>query len=212
MAQKSPSIRENPRPDLRRKLLDSAERLFSEQAYDDVRVDDIAADAGVAKGLVYYHFEDKRGLYTAVIQAMAEDVIARTEPNLKLSFYDSVAASIDSFITWATEVEKISKTVSLGQGADPVLTKVVQDTLELQVVRVIDGMRMVAPELGVEGAVDTPAMHHAIKGWVAFVYAVLVDWMATHDVPADVLRDLYLRALVGAINAGRDTSAQLEAR
>ncbi|MBJ7347404.1 MAG: helix-turn-helix transcriptional regulator, partial [Thermoleophilaceae bacterium] len=101
MSTKPPSIRENPRPDLRRKLLDSAERMFSEQPYDDVRVEAIAADAGVAKGLVYYHFEGKRGLYTAVITAIAEDAIARTEPDLSLSFYDSIAASLDSFITWA---------------------------------------------------------------------------------------------------------------
>ncbi len=212
MARKTPSIRENPRPDLRRKILDSAERLFSEQAYEDVRVGDIAADAGVATGLVHYHFEGKRGLYIAVLQAIAEDVIARTEPNLELPFYESVAASVDAFIAWATEVEKMSKTVSLGPGTDPALTKVIEDTLELQVVRVIDGMRLVARELNVEESVDTPAMHHAIKGWVSFVYAVLADWIAAHDMPADALRDLYLRALVGAIDAGRETSADLAAR
>jgi AcrR family transcriptional regulator len=208
MATKSPSIRENPRPDLRRKLLDSAERLFSERAYDDVRVDDIAADAGVAKGLVYYHFEGKRGIYIAVIKAIAEDVNARTVPDLSLPFYDSVAASLDSFLAWTEEIERFSKAVARGPGTDPVLTMVIEETLELQVERVLGGMKLVAAELDVEGVVETPIMRHAIKGWVAFVYGVMFDWMTARDVTADELRDLFVRALAGAIKAGRDSGSE----
>lgn len=210
MTQASPSIRDNPRPDLRRKLLDSAERMFSEQSFDEVRVDDIASDAGVAKGLVYYHFDGKRGIYAAVLQAMAEDMLSRTEPDLSLPFYESTSAALDSFIAWATGVERFSKTVSNGPGADPVLTGIIENTLEQLVDRMLGGMQEAASWLKIEDSVNTPVMRHAIKGWVAYVYAVTLDWLQVHDVPADALRDLYLRALAGAITAGRDTSAQLD--
>lgn len=209
MPQAPQSIRDNPRPDLRRKLLDSAEKLFSEQAYEDVRVDDIAADAGVAKGLVYYHFDGKRGLYAAVLQAISEDMLSRTEPDMSLPFYESTGAALDSFIAWATEVERFSKTVSNGPGSDPVLSAIIDDTLEKLVDRVIGGLHEAASVLKIEQSVDTPVMRHAMKGWVAYVYAVTIDWLQKRDVPAETLRDLYLRALAGAISAGHETSASL---
>lgn len=209
MASGVPSIRDNPRPDLRRKLLDSAEKMFSEQAYEDVRVDDIAADAGVAKGLVYYHFEGKRGLYAAVLQATAEDLLARTKPDMSLPFYEGTAAVLDSFISWATEVEGFSKTVSNGPGADPALNAIIDDALGQLVDRMLSGMRDAATVLNIEDSVDTEVMRLAVKGWVAFVYAVTLDWLVDQNVPADALRDLYLRALLGSIAAGRDTSASL---
>lgn len=210
MASGAPSIRDNPRPDLRRKLLDSAERLFAEKPYDDVRVDDIAADAGVAKGLVYYHFDGKRGLYSAVLQAMAEDMLKRTEPDLSKPFYTATSDAIDELIAWANEVARFSETVSNRPFADPILAGIVENTIGELVERVLSGLHDAASLLDVEDAADSPAMRHAIKGWVSFVYAVTLDWLDTRDMPADELRNLHIRALAGAIAAGKEISASLK--
>ncbi|WP_218022230.1 TetR family transcriptional regulator [Nocardia amamiensis] len=44
----------------RQRLLDAAVRLFAERGYDEVAVADIAEAAGVAHGLLYHHFGNKR--------------------------------------------------------------------------------------------------------------------------------------------------------
>jgi TetR/AcrR family transcriptional repressor of nem operon len=49
----------------RRKLLDAALRLIRERGYASTTVDDLCAEAGVAKGSFFHHFEDKEALGVA---------------------------------------------------------------------------------------------------------------------------------------------------
>ncbi|HEY8548211.1 MAG TPA: TetR family transcriptional regulator [Acidimicrobiales bacterium] len=48
-------------------LLRHAQLLFMERGYDDTRMVDIAAAAGVAKGLVYWYFENKEALFQEIV-------------------------------------------------------------------------------------------------------------------------------------------------
>jgi AcrR family transcriptional regulator len=51
----------------REQILESAARLFSARRYDEVLMDEIAREAGVAKGTLYSYFPDKEELYFAVV-------------------------------------------------------------------------------------------------------------------------------------------------
>jgi len=53
-------------------ILDAAKRLFVEQGYDGVSMDQIAAAAGVSKLTVYSHFGDKDALFAASARAYCE--------------------------------------------------------------------------------------------------------------------------------------------
>jgi AcrR family transcriptional regulator len=55
------------------RIIDAAAQLFAERHYHEVRMDDIAAKASVAKGTIYLHFKDKDDLY----QALALDNLKR---------------------------------------------------------------------------------------------------------------------------------------
>jgi AcrR family transcriptional regulator len=57
----------------REALLETGLRLFSANAFDELSMDDVAAEAGVAKGLLYYYFGSKRGYYVAVVEAAISD-------------------------------------------------------------------------------------------------------------------------------------------
>jgi AcrR family transcriptional regulator len=46
----------------RQRILQAAEKVFAEKGYDAARIDQIAADAGVNKALIYYYFKNKRAL------------------------------------------------------------------------------------------------------------------------------------------------------
>jgi len=48
-------------------ILAAAARLFSERRFDEVLMDDIAREAGVAKGTLYTYFKEKEELYFAVV-------------------------------------------------------------------------------------------------------------------------------------------------
>src|ERR687885_360400 len=49
-------------------ILDAAERHFLARGYEAARVDEIAAEADVAVGSIYNHFESKEGLYASLLE------------------------------------------------------------------------------------------------------------------------------------------------
>ena len=53
-------------------ILDTARQLFLERGYDATSLDDVAAASGVSKTTVYNNFEDKEGLFRAVVLAVTE--------------------------------------------------------------------------------------------------------------------------------------------
>ena len=62
-----------------RRIIDAAADLFAERHYHEVRMDDIAARAGVAKGTLYLHFKDKEALYLGLILDGMERLQAEME-------------------------------------------------------------------------------------------------------------------------------------
>ncbi|MBK4994888.1 TetR family transcriptional regulator [Pseudomonas sp. S37] len=52
----------------RQRLLDAAERVFSDRGYAIARLEDIADVAGLTRGSIYWHYEGKPELLEAVIE------------------------------------------------------------------------------------------------------------------------------------------------
>lgn len=59
----------------RRKLLVAARREFARNGLAGARVDEIAAQAGVNKQLVYHYFGDKDALYFAVLEWVYDEIV-----------------------------------------------------------------------------------------------------------------------------------------
>jgi len=56
----------------REQLLDIGRRVFAERGLDGVSIEEIAAQAGVSKPVVYEHFGGKEGLYAVVVDREVE--------------------------------------------------------------------------------------------------------------------------------------------
>ena len=56
----------------RAQLLDVGRRLFAERGLDGTSIEEIAAQAGVSKPVVYEHFGGKEGLYAVVVDREVE--------------------------------------------------------------------------------------------------------------------------------------------
>lgn len=57
-------------------VLDAAERLFVRKGYNSTTVDEIATEAGLTKGAIYFHFADKNNVLMALIDRAEQRVIA----------------------------------------------------------------------------------------------------------------------------------------
>ncbi len=60
-------------------ILDAAHGLFVARGYADTSTPDIVAAAGLTRGALYHHFEDKKALFRAVAEREAGAVAARIE-------------------------------------------------------------------------------------------------------------------------------------
>jgi AcrR family transcriptional regulator len=56
-----------PSAEVRQLILDAAERVFTAKGYDGSNTDEIAAEAGVARSVLYRHFETKADLFRAAV-------------------------------------------------------------------------------------------------------------------------------------------------
>ena len=63
----------------KKELLKIAYRMFIEKGYDNTSVDEIIAEAGIAKGTYYYHFPSKEATLEAVIDMMIAEEAERAK-------------------------------------------------------------------------------------------------------------------------------------
>jgi AcrR family transcriptional regulator len=61
----------------RTRILDAAYTLFYREGFARVGVDDIAAEAGVTKRTLYYHFDSKDAVLAAVMEAQNDPALVR---------------------------------------------------------------------------------------------------------------------------------------
>jgi TetR/AcrR family transcriptional regulator len=54
----------------REAILEAAEEVFAREGFDGARIDSIALESGYNKSLLFHYFEDKDGLYRAVVEKM----------------------------------------------------------------------------------------------------------------------------------------------
>ncbi|MEU9023530.1 TetR/AcrR family transcriptional regulator [Actinomadura sp. NPDC048394] len=179
-------------------ILDAASRLFADRPYDALSIDDIAASAGVAKGLIYYYFGNKRGLFLAVIGTAAQALNALAEEFDGHSPADRLARTLDGFLWWADTHRSAFQTVtSGGVGVDA-------EVLALH--RTSRKRLLAAMSTGLVGTPEPrPALRVALEGWLSFVEGATASWLEGGDLSRDDVRDLAVRVLGGVLKAAGHT-------
>src|SRR5262245_23528137 len=70
-------------PQLSERILDAAARLFGTQWFHEVRMEDLAAEAGVSKGTLYRYFRDKDEMYLALLGRASQQLVQRLRQRVK---------------------------------------------------------------------------------------------------------------------------------
>jgi AcrR family transcriptional regulator len=63
----------------RRALLDAARSLFAERGYHGTAAEEIVQRAGLTRGALYHHFEDKKDLFRAVVDEVESEIDEKIE-------------------------------------------------------------------------------------------------------------------------------------
>ena len=186
-------VRARLRPDARRaQLLELGGRLFSERAYDEFSMDDIAAEAGVSKGLLYHYFPTKRAFYMAALREATAEMLELIEPEPGLSPDEALRRGLAGYLGYVREHAGAYRAVLRGGiGADP------------EVLGIADAFREAAAGLilAATGAPARPSTRLAVRGWIGFVEAVSLDWIERPEPSLDRLIEMLTGALASILEA-----------
>ncbi len=158
----------------RREILRAARLAFESRPYDEVQLEEIAAEAGASRALINHYFGDKRGLYVAVVREMVARVAAGIRPAeelAQLSTEEMVAANTRALLD-LIEADRPATLMLLGggpAGGDPELEEL-RDELRDQAAD-----RILANHLG--GRPITPAAHAAMRAGMALIERAVRDWV-----------------------------------
>jgi AcrR family transcriptional regulator len=187
----APAYRRLENDERRRRLLELGARLFTENAYDEISMSQIAREAGISKALLYHYFPSKQDYFVATIAGGAEELRARVEPDPSLPPAQALAGAVDAYLDWIDENADAYAKLIRSAGAVPDVRELVEGVRTMTADRILEGL----------GATANPRARIAVRGWLWFMDGACLDWIARRDVPRAELEGLLLGTLAGALVA-----------
>lgn len=171
------SSKKNPRRRLpveqrREELLEIGLEWFAQTPYDEISIDEIAERAGVSKGLLYHYFPSKRDFYIAALGVAASELVARIEA----ADHDP-AQAFEAYLRFVEEREPAYRALYRGGiGFDQEVSAIIEHCRERILERIIQHAGDV-----------TPAVRNALRGFIGYVEASVLDWLDCRDMPRERL-------------------------
>jgi AcrR family transcriptional regulator len=186
----------------RRQLIDAGAVAFSEHAYEELSMREIAAAAGVSKALLYHYFPSKIDLFKAAVGEKARELRATIQPSGEGSPFEQLADSLDAYLGW---IERNSQ----------VWAKLMQSAATLPEAReLVEGFRQQTMDLLLGELIGRrrprPALRIAIRGWLGYMDGAILDWTTARDLPREKLRDLLLSAFGASLLAAQQADPRVE--
>jgi AcrR family transcriptional regulator len=146
------------------KILKAAENVFFTNGFFPARMEDIAKEAGVAKGTLYLYFKDKTSIYVHLMNHRLEEAInvLQSIQNIKMSaaeklerifnsmaHYDSQAKGMTSFVS----IENINLTTEIMKEMDTQIKPKIVKFIDIVAKIIKDGIthrefKKINPKLG----------------------------------------------------------------
>jgi AcrR family transcriptional regulator len=172
----------------RDQILDAANALFAERAYDEVSIEDIANSAGVTRGLVHHYFGGRKDVYIGLLERLGALREEKIEPPVGRSARARLADDVSRWLDW-TDANRTIWLAAMAPG---------EDVVDPDVRRVVAGLVRRAVALLVarhsDMAEDSPRLRYALECWTALNRSATRRWLqgeasreATHELIASTL-------------------------
>ncbi len=152
--------------DRRRQLIGIGLQKLVEQPIQDLSLDEVAAEAGVSRGLLFHYFPTKTGFHRAVVEAATRRVLRNVRPDAGVTGEAAVAQIAERFIAQIVRRRTSYLALVYGQRGTPSGT--------------MDGTPRSPEDVAANGT-DTAAN---LRGGIAAL--LLAANAPTDDTPADV--------------------------
>lgn len=182
-------------PDARKEqIFACATRLFGERPYAEVSTSDIAAEAGVARGLINHYFGTKRELYLAVIRR------AVTLPAMAPSAFPDgpvearAATAVSWFLDLVVENGKMWITATAeGIGRDREVEQILFEAERKSADRVLDAVGVPADNPG------RAKLNAILRAYAGMIKAAGREWLLRNALDRDQVYILLHKSLVALL-------------
>ena len=186
----SPRTRLGP-AERRAQILGCARKLFRERTYASVSIEQIAAEAGVARGLVNHYFGTKRELYLEVVRELVHlpppPLPTRSEGR---PLEEVAGESVDLWLraVWKNRRTWLAAMGAQGFGRDPELEAILDEAREVTVDRMVS-------VLGAEEQ-RAPELRALLRTYAGLAEAGTREWLERASLTREQLRVVLADSLV----------------
>ncbi|MEU2038797.1 TetR/AcrR family transcriptional regulator [Nocardia niwae] len=104
----------------RQRLIDAAVEMFSAHTYEEVAVADIAKSAGVAHGLLFHYFGNKRGIYLEAMRDASDRIVRVQKSDPGLPATEQIRAGLTAHFRYLAAHRGLAlRLVLSGRATDP---------------------------------------------------------------------------------------------
>ncbi|MEL6177496.1 MAG: TetR/AcrR family transcriptional regulator [Myxococcota bacterium] len=186
----------------RAQLLELGVKLFSTWSYEEVSIDDIAREAGVSKGLLYHYFGGKRDFYVACVRVSAEHLMEVITPPDDLEPEERARVCLEAYLDFVEQrADAYAALMHGGLGADREILKLIRETRNHIVERMVEGMAAQDP---------SPVLRLVARSWIGSVEATSLDWLARGEPQRAVLVHYLLGTLYTSLLVAQQIDPSLE--
>ncbi len=160
----------------RARILEAAQRVFASKGYHRALMDDVAQEAGLSKGALYFHFPSKEELFLSLVEDAAEQLAQRVLEAIEgaRGGEAKVRAALHAAIEAFSEKEALTRLllvewVSLGpdfQAKRFALQRALADLIREQLDRAV-----------AEGDIPPQDTELASFAWIGAIQALVVRWL-----------------------------------
>ncbi|MGW0179502.1 TetR/AcrR family transcriptional regulator [Nocardia sp. NPDC003345] len=179
-------------PDERRtQLITLGVKMLGERAIEDISVSEIAAQAGISRGLLFHYFPTKQDFQLEVVRHANAELLARVIPDPTLGLFEMLRDSVGRYIDYVSENRTSYLALLRGPASSsPDLAGLVDQTR-----RAIVGIILTQVPLTPEER-EQPRLVLAVRGWVAFTEETTLSWLRDESIARDELIDLLVESLL----------------
>ncbi|WP_228771766.1 TetR/AcrR family transcriptional regulator [Actinokineospora iranica] len=185
--------------DRRKQLIGIGLRMLTKRPIHELPLDQVAAEAGISRGLLFHYFPTKTDYYQAVVSAAARRLIRATTPDPDAPPADQLRQTLDTFVAFLERRRDLYLALFRGSagGAD-YLIEIYEQTRDVFADRTVAAL----------GPIEvTPALRLVIRGWFSFVEDTTLTWGRDKPIPREELLTLLAGALPALITAAQPTLA-----
>lgn len=187
----------------RRQLIEASVPVFASRPYDEISIEDIAAEAGVSKGLLYHYFSGKRELYVEVMRDQMARVWDLTQPDPELPALERLRATLDGYLDYVEAHAQGYASFHRGaMGGNAEVRAAFDEAQARQADRILEAM--------VGSGMRPELLRLAVRGWLNFMVTIVLQWVDDPSIERDQLRDLLAYSLVNVATAAGQADPSIE--